>query len=69
MVAQQNQPLTAPPWVPTMEEVANEILKQLKLAQGPPVRTKPLHPQVGVNQNPPQFPTQMVQHREEVYKS
>ena len=37
VVAQQNQPLTTPPWFPTMQEVANEILKQLKLAQGPPI--------------------------------
>ena len=53
VVAQQNQPLTISSRVPTVKEVANEILRQLKLAQGPPVKTKPLHPQVGVNQNPP----------------
>ena len=27
VVAQQNQPLTTPSWVPTVQEVANEILK------------------------------------------
>ena len=42
-----------------MQEVANEILRQLKLAQGPAIRTKPLCPQVGVNQNPPQLPRQL----------
>ena len=56
VVARQNQPLTTSPRVPTVQELANEILKQLNLAQGPPIRNEPLCPQIGANQIPPQFP-------------
>ena len=50
---------TAHHFTTSSQEVANEILKQLKLAQGPPVRTKPLHPQTRANQIPPQLPRQL----------
>ena len=38
--------------VPTVQEAANEILRQLKLAQDPAMRNKPLRPQARMYQNP-----------------
>ena len=39
---QQNQPLTTTPRVPTVQEVANEIMKKLSVNQRPPLRIEPL---------------------------
>ena len=48
------------PRVPTVQEIANEIIRQMSLAPRPPVRTEPLRPQIP-NANPQTFPFQQNQ--------
>ena len=52
VVARQNQPLTTSPRIPTVQEIANEIMRQMNVNQRPPVRIKPLRQQALYPNNP-----------------